>query len=262
MKLSLEHPDLTLRSGRGVKVAVIDSGIHEGNPHIGVVAGGVALDQAGQLSNDWTDRLGHGTAVAAAILEKAPNVELHAVKVFHDELVTGSSVLVKAIEWAANLSADLINLSLGTDNPKHEERLRAAVAGATKNGSLIVAAGAQKGHRWLPGSLPCVVSVQLDLDCRRDTIHLYDWHRCPSGGHPMQSAGGIRSSQPPSICASGYPRPIPGVPPERNLKGISFAVANATGFLARILESAPTTTSNMQGAARLLSALDHLMQLK
>jgi hypothetical protein len=29
------------------------------------------------------------------------------------------------------------------------------------------------------------------------------------------------------------PRPIPGVPVERNLSGLSFAVANATGFLAR-----------------------------
>jgi hypothetical protein len=33
--------------------------------------------------------------------------------------------------------------------------------------------------------------------------------------------------------ASGYPRPIPGVPPERNLSGISFAVANVTDWLAR-----------------------------
>jgi len=33
--------------------------------------------------------------------------------------------------------------------------------------------------------------------------------------------------------ASGWPRPIPGVPPLRNLNGISFAVANVTGILAR-----------------------------
>jgi hypothetical protein len=29
------------------------------------------------------------------------------------------------------------------------------------------------------------------------------------------------------------------VPPERNLNGISFAVANATGVLARLLEGKP-----------------------
>jgi hypothetical protein len=39
------------------------------------------------------------------------------------------------------------------------------------------------------------------------------------------------------VRASGYPRPIPGVPPERNLKGISFAVANATGLLCLHLSS-------------------------
>jgi hypothetical protein len=38
------------------------------------------------------------------------------------------------------------------------------------------------------------------------------------------------------VRASGFPRPIPGVPPERNLKGLSFAVANATGLLAVALE--------------------------
>ena len=35
------------------------------------------------------------------------------------------------------------------------------------------------------------------------------------------------------------PRGIPGLPPEHNLKGISFAVANMTGFLARALETHP-----------------------
>jgi hypothetical protein len=33
--------------------------------------------------------------------------------------------------------------------------------------------------------------------------------------------------------ASPYPRDIPGVPRERNLNGVSFAVANMSGFVAR-----------------------------
>jgi hypothetical protein len=35
--------------------------------------------------------------------------------------------------------------------------------------------------------------------------------------------------------ATGFPRPIPGVPPARNLKGLSFAVANVSGTVARLL---------------------------
>jgi hypothetical protein len=38
-----------------------------------------------------------------------------------------------------------------------------------------------------------------------------------------------------SFRASGFPRPIPGVSPERNLKGLSFAVANVTGIVARLV---------------------------
>ena len=43
--------------------------------------------------------------------------------------------------------------------------------------------------------------------------------------------------------ASPYPRPIPGVPVERNLHGISFAVANATGLIARVLRDEPDVRS-------------------
>ena len=46
-----------------------------------------------------------------------------------------------------------------------------------------------------------------------------------------------------AITACGYPRPIPGVPPERNLQGLSFAVANASGMLARLLEGTPAGVS-------------------
>ena len=42
-----------------------------------------------------------------------------------------------------------------------------------------------------------------------------------------------------ALMASGYPRPIPGIPNERNLQGISFAVANMSGFAARALEGLP-----------------------
>jgi hypothetical protein len=52
--------------------------------------------------------------------------------------------------------------------------------------------------------------------------------------------------------ASGFPRPIPGVPPEKNLQGPSFAVANATGVLAAILAREPADASP---AERLMRAL-------
>ncbi|NIR78361.1 MAG: hypothetical protein GWO00_08270, partial [Gemmatimonadetes bacterium] len=55
-----------------IRVAVVDSGVNVPHPHLPGVAGGVAFDVEGRESGDWVDRLGHGTAAAAAIHEKAP----------------------------------------------------------------------------------------------------------------------------------------------------------------------------------------------
>jgi hypothetical protein len=208
--------DFVGRTGRGVRVAVIDSGVHAAHPHVGGVSGGVAFDADGRELEDVVDRLGHGTAVAAAIREKAPEAEILAVKVFDRSLSATGTALVRAIEWAAAQGAALVNLSLGTTNERHRAALAEAVAHASAAGAIIVAAAPEPSAHWLPGALPGVVAVEVDWDCPRDACRV--------------SADGLR------LRASGYPRPIPGVPPERNLKGVSFAVANVTGLLALALD--------------------------
>src|SRR5690606_4243261 len=75
-----DAPHLAGRTGRGVTVAVIDSGVHVPHPHLPAVAGAVAFDVHGDPAADVVDRLGHGTAVAAAIHEKAPDAEIWTVK--------------------------------------------------------------------------------------------------------------------------------------------------------------------------------------
>ena len=70
----------------------------------------------------------------------------------------------------------------------------------------------------------------------------------------MRAAAGtgtacVRPGAASSFLASGYPRPAPGIPKERNLQGISFAVANMSGFAARALESLEERSlENLQGA--------------
>jgi hypothetical protein len=217
---TLEHPLFANRTGRGVRVAVIDSGIHAGNPHITHVSAGIHITRDAE-DGDFVDRLGHGTAVAAVILEKAPGIELLAVRVFERTLSTSAYVLARAIEWAAAQDCRLINVSLGTPNPTRAELLGAAVDHAARTGSLVVSARELDHVPWFPGSLPDVVSVLEDDGCARDELR-------------------VDFNAETAICrASGYPRPIPGVPRERNVGGISFAVANTTGFLARVLEMRP-----------------------
>ena len=199
-------------------MAIIDSGVHASHPHVQGVASGVGIDASGAEHVDYVDRLGHGTAVTAVIKEKAPSAELLIVKVFDRELKTSSDALVAAIRWAVDRQVRLINLSLGTSNQNHEAALTEATGMAIAAGIDLVAAAPHDGVRWLPGALPGIIAVEVDRELPRDAI------------------GIITKGDVVRLRASCYPRPIPGVAPEKNLKGISFAVANATGFLARLLE--------------------------
>ena len=220
-RFTLDDAPFAGLTGAGVRVAVIDSGVHSANAHIGTASiNGVRIGADGDVNDDFVDRIGHGTAVAAAILEKAPGIELVAVRVFDRTLATSGEVLARAITWAAEHGARVINLSLGTSNPARAATLGAAVGDAVAAGAIVVSAREWERVRWLPGSLPNVVGVTLDTSCDRNEI----------------VATVDDAAQALEIAASGYPRPIPGVPVERNLSGVSFAVANVTGFLARLLE--------------------------
>ena len=205
-------------TGRGVRLAVIDSGVNPAHPHVGGVAGGVGISAGGE-SEIYLDYLGHGTAVAAAIREKAPDALLYAVKVFDRALSTNTETLIRAIEWCLAHDMHVINLSLGTINQEHRLRFEQILERATAAGAAIVGAREAEGRPVLPGCLPRAIGVGLDWGCPRDTYRcdLIDW--CPT------------------FFASGYPRAIPGVPRDRNLHGISFAVANMTGFVARAREA-------------------------
>jgi subtilisin family serine protease len=58
-----------------MRIAVIDSGVHADHPHVRGVAGGVSITPDGSEDPDFVDKLGHGTAVTAAIREKAPDTD-------------------------------------------------------------------------------------------------------------------------------------------------------------------------------------------
>jgi hypothetical protein len=214
-------------SGRGVRVAVIDSGVNQRHPHIASLEGGICIgENAAVEEGDYSDYLGHGTAVTAAIQEKAPDAKYFAARLFQNSLRTSTEGLFNALDWAIAQRMDVINLSLGTRNAVHAPRFTAVIERALERGVLIVAARDADGDRCYPGSLPGTISVGLDWDCPRQRYR-YE-----------QTADG------PVFYASGYPRSLPGMSRERNLNGISFAVANMCGFVIRAAEAVAKSSSN------------------
>jgi subtilisin family serine protease len=204
-------------TGYGLKVAVIDSGINAKHPHISAPTHAVHFDpEDGESSCE--DVLGHGTAVTAAIQEKAPEADYYILRLFGDSLRTNSSRLVRAIEWTIEHQMDVVNLSLGSPNFAQIALFQSLVIRATEAGALLVAARFSPRGPVLPGFLSGVISVDVDWDLPRDEYRVSD-----DRGFPV-------------FYASGFPRPLEGVPLDRNLSGISFAVANMTGFIIRVCE--------------------------
>ena len=209
-------------TGQGMRVVVIDSGVNSRHPHISGVAGGAWIHGPGEIENgSFEDVLGHGTAVMAAIQEKAPAAEYYAAKIFHDRLRTNSLTLIAAIDWALEMHADAINLSLGTTNLNYASDFERTMGRAQAAGVTVVSAREANGVACLPGWVPGVIGVAPDQDCPRNR---YRVARVNSGM---------------VYLASPYPRTAPGIPVERNLNGISFAVANMTGFVLLVRETKP-----------------------
>lgn len=201
-----------------MRVAVIDSGVNAAHPHIisGICAGVTIAESVDATT--CADLLGHGTAVMAAIQEKAPEAEYVAVRVFQSALRTEIDHLLRAVEWCIDQRVHIVNLSLGTANLEHASRFAPLIAHAADEGVVLLSSSEANGQPALPGILPGVIAVSLDSDCPRDS------YRC----HELDGRA--------VLSASGYPRPAPGIPKERNLNGASFAVANMTGFAARACE--------------------------
>jgi flavin-dependent dehydrogenase len=173
------------------------------------------------------------TAVARTILER-PSRALDAVR-FYDErerdifditrarlarlcifrrrLETHVDTLLGAIEWASSETLDLLNLSLGCTEEGRAPEFVAACARAREVGLVIVAAQESSGEPSLPGRLDGVIAVEGNHELEADAIRYEN---------------GV-------FAASSWARELPGLPKERNVHGVSLAVAHVTGMAAALL---------------------------
>jgi subtilisin family serine protease len=105
-------------TGKGIKVAVIDSGVDADHPAIGGVQGYMEIRQGAEgLTYDPTphrDVFGHGNACAGIIRSLAPDCEIYSVKVLGAGLSGRGVVFAAGLRWAIDQGMDVCNMSLGT----------------------------------------------------------------------------------------------------------------------------------------------------
>lgn len=140
------------RKGKKIRVVLLDSGV-DVDEDIPCEERRDFLDgKEEERSMLFDDVSGHGTAIAGLICARenedritglAANVELYSARVLDEENQAPASRIARAVWWAIEQKADIIHMSLGTDQPSPE--LERAVKEADRKGILMVAAAGNAG---------------------------------------------------------------------------------------------------------------------
>ena len=109
--------------GKGVRVAVVDSGIEHDHPAVGKsVKGGVIVEYDSRAKDYYrirpddqpTDVSGHGTACAGIIHSLAPAAEIYSVRVLGRNMAGRAIQFAAGLDWAIEHDIQVVNLSLST----------------------------------------------------------------------------------------------------------------------------------------------------
>ncbi len=155
--------------GKGVTVAVIDSGIDKNHPDLV----GKVLGEKNFVKDDATadDLLGHGTMVAGIIAGSgeasggkykgiAPEASLLNVKVIDSNGNGRVSDIIAGIEWAMHNGADVLSLSLGGLNLGETNPPITMAADKAMDAGAVVCVAAGNRNNTKPGGLAGMSNAQ------------------------------------------------------------------------------------------------------
>ncbi|WP_344043237.1 S8 family serine peptidase [Saccharothrix xinjiangensis] len=246
-------------TGKGVKVAVLDTGVDADHPDLaGHVVGAANFTDA----PDNTDEVGHGTHVAATIASSggayrgvAPEADLLDGKVCVAEGCQESAILA-GMQWAAEQGADVVNLSLGGTDTAELDPLEQAVNHLSSDIGIlfVIAAGNNSRPETIssPGSADAALTVGA-VD-RADGIAPFS-SRGPRVGDgavkPDLTAPGV------DIVAARSSSGVVGTPVGEGhaaMSGTSMATPHVAGAAALLAQRNPAWTGAQLKAALVASA--------
>ncbi len=225
-------PDSILegRTGRGVRVAVVDSGIDTRHPQLqGKVKEAVeAVVENGKVTFQTSasgDQAGHGTACAGIITEIAPDCDLYSIKVLGPNASGSGDMFLAGLDYAIRQKMQVVNMSLGTTKPQYFGPLHDLLDRAYHAGCILVAAA----NNLPQPSYPSIFTSSLVSVVKRE------------GGDPLNFS--YRYGEVIELVAPGVQvrTTWPGGG-YRQVTGNSFACPYITGIIARIMEAYPTLT--------------------
>ncbi|HEX8736969.1 MAG TPA: S8 family serine peptidase [Pyrinomonadaceae bacterium] len=218
------------RTGKGVQIAVIDSGIDANHPQLqGRVAESVEAVAEHKrvlfVPSESGDSAGHGTACAGIINSIAPAAELYSIKVLGAGGAGDGQAFLAGLEYAIKRKIRLINLSLGTTKPQFFAPLHDLLDRAYQAGCIVVAAA----NNLPQPSFPSVFSSSLISVSKSEDTNPFNFG-FKYGEIIELTAPGVNVHT--TWLNGGF----------RSLTGNSFACPNIVGIIALLLETYPNLT--------------------
>jgi subtilisin len=151
-------------TGRGVRVAVIDSGVDSAHPAInGRVSAYCAVTMNGATPvfdlAPHGDVYGHGTACAGTVLSLAPEAEIVSVRVLGQDLKGTGAAFAAGVRWSIDQGIEVANLSLGTTRREFYALLHELADSAWFADITLVTAANNMPIPSFPSMFPSVISV-------------------------------------------------------------------------------------------------------
>ena len=181
--MGLDPQAAQILTGRGVRIAIIDSGCDNKHPALQHIANGLDYtntDATGKPdAQSWTvDKLSHGTHCAGVIAGNDPNgirgfapeAEVHVLKLFPNGRFDD---LIRALKYCIENKIDVANCSLGSDQGSEIVKLWLDLA-RQAGIAVVVAAGNSAGPVQFPALLPsvlCVSAIGQQGNFPPDTYH-------------------------------------------------------------------------------------------
>ena len=222
--------DWRTATGRGVTVAVIDSGIDMMHKDLAgrvieAVEARVEKNKVIFEPSGAGDSAGHGTACAAIIAKIAPDAKVASIKVLGASGLGDGQVFLAGLEYAIKKRYKVINLSLGTTKPQFFAPLHDMLDRAYQAGCIVVAAA----NNLPQPSFPSVFSSSLISVIKSEQTDPLKFGFHYGEVIELTAPGvNVRTAWP----GGGY----------RNLTGNSFACPHIAGIVALLLENHPNMT--------------------
>jgi len=151
-------------TGKGVQVALLDTGVETSHPGLeGSVKGCWEVKQTpGGMKceeMDGIDPVGHGTACAGIIHRHAPDAEIYSIRVIGGNAQGTGEQFVYGLHWAIEQGFKVLNLSLGTLQTRYQVPLLELVDRAYYGGICVIAAAHNRHQISFPSQFASLIAV-------------------------------------------------------------------------------------------------------